>query len=107
MDSDDKNIDSHAMLSQKLLTFIRTLENGMYGIDGSLGVRLQNGFRLSFSRLKENKFNHNFADTLNPLYPCSLETEDTEHYFRRCQNNLSFRTTKYIYLKTIKSLKLI
>ena len=38
-------------------------------------------------------FRHNFADTLNPLCSCCLETEDTEHYFLRCQNNLSFCTT--------------
>ena len=43
--------------------------------------------------LREHKFRHNFADTLNPLCSCSLETKDTEHYFLFCQNNLSFRTT--------------
>ena len=47
----------------------------------------------AFSHLMENKFRHNFADTLNPLCSCSLETEDTEYYFQRCQNNLSSRTT--------------
>ena len=41
--------------------------------------------------LKEHKFRHNFADTLNLLCSCSLETEDTEYYFLRSQNNLSFR----------------
>ena len=45
------------------------------------------------SAISGNIFRHNFADTLNPLCPCSLETEDTEHYFLRWQNNLSFRTT--------------
>ena len=38
--------------------------------------------------LKEHKFRHNFADTLNLLCSCSLETEDTEYYFLRSQNNL-------------------
>ena len=41
----------------------------------------------------EHKFRRYFADSLNPLYSCSLETEDTEHYFLRCQNKLSLRTT--------------
>ena len=27
------------------------------------------------------------------MFMQSRETEDTEHYFLRCQNNLSFRTT--------------
>ena len=49
--------------------------------------------RLGFSHLREHKFRHNFADTLNPLCLCSLETEDTEHYFLRCQNSPSFHIT--------------
>ena len=83
------------MFCKKILTFIRPLENYTYEIYDPLGVRLLNGFRLTFSHLRENKFRQNFADTLNPLCPCSLEIEDTEHYFRRCQNNLSFCTTLY------------
>ena len=50
-------------------------------------------YSIDCSHLRENKFRHNFDDTLNPLCSCSLETEDTEHYFLRCQNNLLFRTT--------------
>ena len=49
--------------------------------------------RLGFSHLRELKFRHNFADTLNPLCLCSLETEDTGHYFLRCQNSPSFHIT--------------
>ena len=47
-----------------------------------------------FSAIERNiGFRHNFADTLNPLCSCCLETEDTEHYFPHCPNNVSFRTT--------------
>ena len=35
----------------------------------------------------------NTYNTLNPLCLCSLETEDTEHYFLRYQNNPSLRAT--------------
>ena len=87
--SDIKNIDSHAMFR---LAFIRPLGNDTYGIYDPLGIRLLNRLRLVFSHLKEHKFRHNFADTLNPLCSCSLETEDREYYFLRCQNNLSFHT---------------
>ena len=65
MDSDIKNIDSHAMFRKKLLTFIRPLGNDTYGIYDPLGVRLLNRLRLGFSHLMEHKFRHNFADTLN------------------------------------------
>ena len=93
LDTDIKNIDSHAMFRKKLLTFIRPLENDLWWIYDPLGVRLLNRLRLGFSHLREHKFRNNFADTLNPLCSCCLETEDTEHYFLCCQNNLSFCTT--------------
>ena len=48
---------------------------------------------VSFSHLREHKFKHNFADTLNPLCACALETECTEHFFLLCHNYIWFRTT--------------
>ena len=93
LDTDIKNIDSHAVFRKNFLTFIRPLENDTYGIYDPVGVRLLNRLRLGFNHLREHKSKHNFADTLNPLCSCSVETEDTEHYFLCCQNNLSVRTT--------------
>ena len=81
LDSDIKNIDSHAMFRKKLLTFIRPLGNDTYGIFDHLGLRLLNRLRLGSSYLREYKFRYNFADTLNPLCSCSLETKNKEHYF--------------------------
>ena len=81
------------MFRKKLLAFIRPLGNDTYGIYDPLGIRSPNRFRLGFSHLKEHKFRHNFDDTLNPLCSCSLETEDTDHYFLPYQNNLSFCKT--------------
>ena len=57
---------------KKLLTFVRLLENDTYRICYPLGVRLLNRLCLGFSRLREHKFRHNFADTLNPLRSCSV-----------------------------------
>ena len=48
---------------------------------------------MGFSNLPEQKFRHDFPDAMNPLCSCTLETENTEHFFLRCQNNLSARTT--------------
>ena len=93
LDSDIKNIDSHAIFRKKLLVFIRPLGNDTYGIYDLFGIRLLNRLRLGFSHLREHMFGHNFDDTWNPLCSCCLETEDTEHCFLRCQNNLSFCTT--------------
>ena len=91
MDTDIKNIDSQVVFRKKLLIIIRPLENDTYAIYDPLA---------GFSNLKEHKFRHNFTNTLNPLCPCSVETEDTEHYFLRCQNNLhssyeSFKQYQY------------
>ena len=49
--------------------------------------------RVDFSHLNEHKFRHNFADTLNPLCSCSLETETTAHFFLRCRNYTDVRST--------------
>ena len=75
------------------MAFIRPLGNSMYGNYDPFGVKLINRLRLGVSHLREHKFRHNFADTVNPLCSCTLETENTEHFFLRCQNNLSACTT--------------
>ena len=49
--------------------------------------------RLGFSSLRKHKFRHNFHDTLNPLYSCSLEPETTSHYLLCCHNFSSARLT--------------
>ena len=46
-----------------------------------LGKKLLTRLRLGFSHFSEHKFKHNFADSLNPLCSCSLETESTPHFF--------------------------
>ena len=38
-------------------------------------------------------FRHDFADILNPLCSCFLETEDTVHFFLRCWNYTNIRKT--------------
>ena len=89
LDSDIKNSDSYGTFRKKLLAFIRPVGDSMYGIYDPFGVKLINRLQLGFSHLQEHKFRHNFADTVNPLCSCTLETENTEHFFLRCQNNLS------------------
>ena len=46
--------------------------------------------RLDFSHHSEHEFRHNFADSLNPLCSCSLESESTLHFFLCCQNYTTF-----------------
>ena len=86
LDSDIKNIDSHALFRKKFLTFIRPLGNDTYGIYDQLRVRLLNRLRLGFSHLREHKFKHNFANALYPLCSCSLKIQ-----------NITFCATKITY----------
>ena len=40
---------------------------------------------------------------MNPLCSCALEIESTDHFFLRCQNCVSFRTTLMNELSSINS----
>ena len=42
-----------------------------------IDIKLLNRLRLNFSQLNENKFRHNFRDTVNPFCLCNAETETT------------------------------
>ena len=66
------------------------MENSTFGIYDPLGIKLLNRLRIDFSHLNEHKFRYNFADTLNPLCSCFLETESTDHFFLSCRyyNNI-------------------
>ena len=103
LDPDVRNVDSYSLFRKNLLVFIRPIENSLYSIYDPLCIKVLHRLRLSFSHLREHKFKHNFADTVNPLYLCSLETESTEHYFLRCHNYVTFRTTLMNELSCINS----
>ena len=64
------------------LNFIRLIGNSTYKIYDRLGIKLLTRLWLGFSQLFEHKFRHNFADSLNPICSCSLETESS----LGCQN---------------------
>ena len=69
------------------------MENKTSSIYDLLGIKLLNRLRVDFSHLNEHKFRHNFANTLNPLCSCSLETESTAHFFQRCRYCSNIRIT--------------
>ena len=75
------------------MAFARPAGNSISGIHDPFRVRLINRLRLGFSQLREHKYKHNFADTVNPLCSSTAETKNTEHFFLRSKNNLPARTT--------------
>ena len=70
----------------KLLNFIKLSENKTCSIYDPLKNKLLKRLKVDFSHLNEHNFRHNFSDTLNLLSSFSLETENTAHFFLRCQD---------------------
>ena len=103
LDPDYRNLDSHEMFRKKLLNFIKPSEKSIFNIYDPQGSKLLNRLRLGFSHLREHKFRHNFADTVNSLCSCALAAESTDHFFLRCQNYVSFRTALMNELSSINS----
>ena len=48
------------------------------------GIRLMTRLRLRLSYLREQKFNHNFQNYVNPLCSCVMDMESAPHFFLRC-----------------------
>ena len=55
------------------------------------GVKLLTRLRVGRSHLKEQKFRHNFNDTLDPFCPCNMEVESVSHFFLQCLNYNNLR----------------
>ena len=66
LDAEIRNAETCASFRKMLLKSIRPT-----------GIKPLTILRLGFSYISDHKFRHNFADSLNPLCSCSLETEST------------------------------
>ena len=69
------------------------MENKAFSIYDPLGIKLLNRLRVDFCHLNKHKFRQNFADTLNRLCSCYLETESMAHFFLRCRSYDNIRVT--------------
>ena len=77
---------SYKVFKNSLLKFKRPSPDSLFNVSDSLGIKLLTRLRLDLSHLREQQFNHNFQDTINPLCSCRLESESTNHFFLHCQN---------------------
>ena len=68
------------------MKFIRLTVNSLFNVSDSFGIKLLSIIHSGLSHYRENKFNHNFHDTINPLCSCSLESESICHFLLRCQD---------------------
>ena len=94
---------SYSAFREVLLDFSRPTANSTLGTNDVSGLKLLTRLRVGFSNLREHKFKHNFQDALNPLRPCSLEAEDTYHFFMRCQSFSNQRNVVFDDLNSINS----
>ena len=81
-----QNSESIVVFKSKLLSFIRPSKRSIFNVNDPEGVKYLTRLCLHSSHLKECKFRHGFLDTLNPLFNCSFEVEDNEHFFLCCPN---------------------
>ena len=89
------------MLPFEKRNFVIITGNKTCKIYDTLGIKLLTRLRLGFSYLSEHKFRHNFADSVNPLCSCCLETDSAIHFFLRYQNYTILRRAFMTELKTI------
>ena len=80
-----RNVETYASFRKMLQNFIRPTGNITYKSYDPLGIKLWTRLRHGFGHLSEEKFRHNFADSLNSLCSWPLETESTLHFFLRCE----------------------
>ena len=48
------------------------------------GIRLMTRLRPGLSHQRENKFNHNFQNCIDPLFSCGMDIESRSHFFLHC-----------------------
>ena len=80
LDDNIKNSESISVFRSRWLSFIPPVQNSVFNIFDLKWLKLLNYLCLGFSHFNEHRFRHNFENCINPLCPCSLETEDTMHY---------------------------
>jgi ribonuclease P/MRP protein subunit RPP40 len=94
-----KNLDNEAKSKPSVLSFkkhlndfIRPLGHPLFGIRDKYGTKLLTKIRVTFSDLRDHRFNHNF-NCENPLCSCGIEDETSVHFFLRCPLYLAQRST--------------
>ena len=80
-----RSIESSKQFKKTILDDIRPKENSVYAIPEISDLKLLTRLGLNFSHLNEDKFRHNFKDTINPVCSRGFEPETTDHYHLRCK----------------------
>ena len=88
---DSKFKPSVQSFKKHLYDFVRPFGHSLFGIHDQYGIKLLTKIRVSFSNLREHRFNHNF-NCDNPLCSCGIEDETSVHFFIRCPHYITLRS---------------
>ena len=66
------------------MEFIRPSQNSIFLCNNSKRIKLLTRLRLGLNHLRDQKFKHNFLDTLNPICNCDEDIETSWHYLLHC-----------------------
>ena len=90
------NIFKSLNILNRLLRFLRPLENSVFTWHNSIGIKYLTRIRLGLSHLRYHKFlryHKGFLDAIDPFCSCSTGIENTVHYFLHCPNVSFARNT--------------
>ena len=83
------------VFKKELLKFIRPDPHSTYNIHDSKGLKLLTRLRLGLSHLGDQKFRHNFQDSVSPMCSCGQAIETTIHFLLHCPNHHCARKTLF------------
>ena len=89
------NSNSLEVFKSKLLAFIRPVPRSICNVFNPQGLKFLTRLRLGLSPLNEHRFRYNFKDCINALCPCSLEVENTLHFFFALPSLFNFSHGSY------------
>ena len=96
LDEHIRNLPSISTFKQAILKFIRPIANSVFRVSDNNGVILLNRLRVGFSHLREHKFRHNFADTVDPFCNCrNNSVETTLHFLMHCSDYSNDRNVMF------------
>ena len=92
MDDTIKLLPTVSQFKSNLNNFVRPKGNNFYTIRDSFGTKLLTKIRVSFSDLRDHRYNHNF-NCENPICSCGLDDETAVHFFLCYPRYDNLRTT--------------
>ena len=83
------NSESLEVFKSKSLAAIRPVQRSIYNVFNLQGLKFLT-LSLGLSHFNKHRFKHNFKDCINSLCSCSLEVENTLHFFLHCNHYSNF-----------------